>query len=178
MANLTSVTLTAGVPTEGSGTVSTIDALLGAGASVEVVPTVTASSYTAGYVVGGIMTFASILAPVSFGGLLQSLTLKFKGSAQTSEFDVALFSVSPSNGTYADHGAPTWNALDNAALIGVYPMIVPNSPFGTHTIYNLDGIGRLIVGASQSLYAVVTTKSVPVNPASTSDMTLRISAAW
>ena len=41
MANLTSVTVTAGVPTAGTGTVSTLDALLNLTTAVAVTPTVT-----------------------------------------------------------------------------------------------------------------------------------------
>ncbi len=163
-----SVTLPAGT--------NTIGQVNGNGAAVEVVPAVTAGAYTAGFVVGGIMTFANVL-PASFNGIIESLTLKFKGTVQTTEFDVALFSASPA-GTFTDHAAPVIAAADSALLIGVFPMTANYSPLGTHTVYTLDGIGKAVVGSSTSLYAVVTTKSAPVNPASTSDVSLRLGMIW
>jgi len=57
------------------------------GADVEVVPAVTVGAYTSGYVIGGIMTFADVRL-ANFTGALQSLVLKFKGTAQTVEFGV------------------------------------------------------------------------------------------
>lgn len=148
----------------------------GDGASVEVIPTVTAGAYTAGFVIGGIMTFANIL-PANFIGTLANLILKFKGTAQVTEFDIALFSASPA-GTFAEHGAPAIAAADTALLLGVWQMVANLSPLGTHTIYTLAGIGEKIVGSSTSLFAVVTTKGVPVAPASTTEMSLRIGVEW
>jgi len=214
MANLTSVGITNGVPTSGTGTVSTIDNLMAqiaaalplptgaatsalqssivtalaaplaagsniigaansVGASVEVIPAVTAGAYTAGFVIGGIMTFANVLAPTTFSGLLSSLSLKFKGSVQAGSFAVAIFKTSPA-GTFADHGAPAIAAADTAALVDVYSLTSAQSPLGTHTIYSLNGIGKQIVGASTSLFAVVIAVTAPANPASTSDMSLDI----
>ena len=148
----------------------------GQGASVAVTPTVTAGSYTAGYVMGGIMTFANVL-PASFHGTLNSITLKFKGSVQTTEFDVAIFKASPA-GTFSDHGAPAIASADTAQLLGIYQMTNYNSQLGTHTIYNNDRLQKEIDASATSLYAVVTTASVPVNPASSSDMTLELGVTW
>ncbi|WP_027162335.1 hypothetical protein [Mesorhizobium sp. WSM1293] len=155
---------------------NTIGRVNGNGAAVETVPPVTAGAYTAGFVIGGIIAFPGVL-PATFNGILESLTLKFKGTVQTTEFDVAIFSGSPA-GTFADHGAPAIAAADSAILLGVFPMTANQSPLGTHTVYNLDGIAKQIVATSTSLYAVVITKNVPVNPASFSDMSLRIGVAW
>jgi hypothetical protein len=153
------------------------DGVTGAGTRVTVVPTVTASSYTAGYVVGGIMTFANALN-ASLAGILQNMTLTFKGSIQTTEMDVAIFSASPA-GTFADHGAPSIATADSAILLGVYQLTNPQSVLGTHTVYELDGIAKQIVGSSTSLYAVVITRSATAaNLASTSDMALSLGLIW
>lgn len=141
---------------------------------VAVTPTVTASAYTAGNVIGGIMTFANILAATSFNGVLQSITAKFKASAVVGNLEVAIFKGSPSNGTYTDKTAPTWNASDMANLVGIYVLSSPNSKLGTMTIYNLDGVGKSLVGGSTSLFAVVIVDGTPT-PASTSDFTLQLS---
>ena len=150
---------------------TSIGSVNGAGTSVEVIPTVTAGAYTAGFVMGGIMTFVSVLAPTTFNGLLNSISLKFKGSLQTGTFAVAIFKTSPT-GTFADHGAPAIAAADTAALVDIYQLTVAQSNLGTHTIYSLNGIGKQIVGASTSLFAVVIAVTTPTNPASTFDMSL------
>lgn len=138
---------------------------------VAVTPTVTVQTYAAGKCIGGVMTFANIL-PASLNAILESLTLKFKGSVQTVGFNVGIFSASPS-GTFTDTNTAAIAAGDTASLLGVYQLTAPQSPFGTHTIYNLDAIGKTIVGATTSLYAVVT----PTNTTAAliaSDMTLEI----
>jgi hypothetical protein len=142
-------------------------------AAVSVVAAVTAGAYTAGFIIGGILTFAGILDNIRFSGVLQSIAVKFKGTAVTGNIQVALFKASPSNGTYADHTAGTWNAADMANLLGVYQLTSPLSSLGAMTAYNLDGIGKAIQGASQSLFAIVTVSGTPT-PASTSDMTVEL----
>lgn len=176
MTNLATVGVTAGVPNSGTGTVSTLDGLMAATATtdVAVTPTVTASAYVAGAALGGIMTFANLLNATSFNGILQSITAKFKGTIVTGTLSVSIFKASPSVGSYADHAVPTWNAADMANLLGIYTLGTSNSALGTMTIYNLDGIGKSLVGATTSLFAVVTVNGTPT-PASASDFTLELS---
>lgn len=144
-----------------------------ASARVAVTPAVTAAAYTSGKVMGGVMTFPNLLAPTTFQGLLESIELKFKASAQTSGFYVAIFSASPT-GTFTDNAAPAINAADTASLLGVYHLTGGLSVLGTHTIFNMDGIAKDIVGASSTLYAVVVTDAASAALASTSDMTLAL----
>jgi len=146
----------------------------GIAAKATVIPTVTTSVYAIGKQIGGIMTFASVLAPTTFIGLLESITLTFKGSLQTNRFVVALFTASPA-GTFTDFSVPAIAAADSALLIGIYPLVTPQNNLGTHAIYNLDGIGKQIVGSSQSLFAVVIClDATSTNPATTSDMALTL----
>jgi len=175
MPNLTSIAFTGGSQTA-SGTVSTVDALLNLTTAVAVTPTVTASAYTANNVIGGVMTFSNIIPAVApgFNGILQSVMAKFKATVVTGTLTVAIFKANPSNGTYTDKTAPTWNSADMANLLGIYQLTVPQSLGGTTmTVYNLDGIGKAFTGASTSLYAVVTVGGTPT-PASTSDFTLEL----
>jgi hypothetical protein len=146
------------------------------GANVSVTPAVTAGAYTAGFVVGGIMTFANAL-PASFNGLLESITLKFKGTLQTGSWALALFSASPT-GTFGDHAAPAIASTDSALLLGIYTMNTPSSILGTHTIYNADGLAKALVGASTALYGVLICTSAPTSPASTSELTVTVGVAW
>ena len=140
---------------------------------IAVTPTVTASAYTAGNVIGGVMNFAGILPSIGINGVLQSITVKFKATAATGNIVVYVFKTTVS-GTYTDHAAPTWNSADMTNLLGAYVVSTVNSDLGTMAIYNLDGIGKAFVGASTSLYAVAIVKGTPT-PASTSDFTLELS---
>jgi hypothetical protein len=153
-----------------------IGAVQSSSASVEVVPTVNATaSYSNGNVIGGIITLQNVLNTASNSGMVQSLTLKFKNTIQTGVYTVALFTASPT-GTYADHANAAIANSDSALLAGIYQFSSPFSSLGSHTVYNIDGIGKTIVNSSGSnLYAVVTaTNGTTVNCTSTSDMSLRI----
>lgn len=146
---------------------------------IAVTPTVTAGAYTAGNVLGGIMTFANALigtptaSPTKWSAILESICVKFKAAAVTGEIDVAIFTASPSGGTYTDKTAPTANSADQAKLVGIFSLPTPMSTLGTMTCYNLDGIGAAIDGASTSLFVVVTVKGTPT-PASTSDVIVEL----
>jgi len=152
------------------------------GAQVTVIPTVTTgSTYSAGFCIGGIMTFAGLLSSVTPVAKLQSITLRFKATVQTTiTLNVAIFSSSPA-GTFNDHATAVVAAADSAILLGVYTMAVPKSVLGSsQTIYNLDGINKKLVGTSSSLFAVVTcgTAALTVNPVSTSEMSLTLAVDW
>lgn len=141
--------------------------------AVPVAPGVTTSAYVSGNVIGGIITFTSILDSVRFAGILESITVKFKGSTVTGNIAINIFKASPSNGTYTDHSAPTWNAADMTNMLGTYTLSTPVSNLGTMTVYNLDGIGKAIQGTTQSLFVVATVGGTPTL-ASTSDMTIEL----
>lgn len=140
---------------------------------VSVTPTVTAATYAANKVVGGVMTFPDILSEAAYAGILESLTLKFKGSIQTVTFNVALFDAVPT-GTFTNTSTAAIAAADTASLLGIYQLTTASSVLGTHTIYNLDAIARALQGQSTSLYAVVVPSATTAALGSTSDMTLTI----
>lgn len=120
------------------------------------------------------MTFANIL-PANFIGVLESITLKFKGSLQTGEYVLAIFNASPAGGTYTDHGAPTFNSADQVRLLGEYSLTVNKSSLGTQTCYCLDGIAKAIVGTSTSLFAVLIAKGGTTNNlASTTEVSVML----
>ena len=195
MSNLTSLTVDASGKITTPGSFSTLDNFAGTAGSpsAEILtvqgivqgstisgfqnPTVTASTYAANKCIGGLMTFANIL-PATFGGTLESIRLKFKGSVQTVGFAVAIFtSVSDSGGTtLTDTNTAAVAAADVNKLIGQFYLSVSQSAFGTtgFTTYNLDGIACALQGTSTSLWAAV----VPINTTaalgSTSDMFLEL----
>lgn len=126
---------------------------LGRTSRVSVTPTVTASTYTAGYVVGGILHFVNVFGTAG-SGIVQSVQAQFTGSAQTAEIDLYVFKANPAAGTYADHAAPTWNATDAASLIDVIPLTSTKSGLGTQTIYALDGLGAAMNAGGTDLWVV------------------------
>lgn len=137
---------------------------------VSVTPTVTAGTYAANVVMGGVMTFTSPLpATAPFAGILESITLKFKASVQTVTFNVAIFSAAPS-GTFTNGVTAAIASGDSALLLGIYQLVQNNSSLGTHTIYTLDGIAKALNGSTANLFVVVVPSATTAALASTSDM--------
>jgi hypothetical protein len=155
----------------------TIGRVQGTVAKVAVTPTVTAATYAVSKVIGGIMTFAGILPATPFGGVLESIAVKFKGSAQTVGFWVAIFDASPA-GTFTDTNTAAINAADTAHLLGAYHLTTPMSLLGTHTVFSLDNIGKALQGASANLYVVVVPDATTLALGSTSDMTVELGMQW
>lgn len=137
---------------------------------VVVAPTVTAAAYTAGNVVGGLMTFANVFDSAN-SGMLQSIRVRSK-SVQTTPLKLYLFAASPT-GTYTDKTAPAASAADALAIIGPFPLTSADSGLGTETTWVLDAIGAAIVGASANLYGVLVATGSPTW-ASTSDISVEL----
>lgn len=90
---------------------------------IQVVPTVTATSYTTGMSIGGLITFTGA-ARSNFpfnGGLLQSVTATFS-SGVTPALDLILFNSSPGTSTITDHTAIAVAAADLSKVVGVIHM--------------------------------------------------------
>jgi hypothetical protein len=130
-------------------------------------PTVTAAAYTAGNVVGGLVTLPNIFGPKN-SGVIESVQINFK-SAQTAEFDVSFFKAQPSNSTFTDHAAPAIAAADAFSVLPLLQLTNPKSVLGTETTYGQSGLGTALNTGSTSLWLVVTTPGTPT-PASTTDM--------
>ncbi len=177
-ASLLNATITGTAAISGSLPAGTavIGAVNGNTTSVSVVLAITTTTvYGVGQCVGGKTTFTSIL-PGSFSGILQSVQLLSKGVAYTTEFDIAIFPQNPTNSTFTDHATVTWNAADGAFLAGggIYNLTVANSQLGAMASYNLDGIGKALIGTTQNLWGVITTKNA-VTPTTTGDITVVLS---
>jgi hypothetical protein len=133
------------------------------------------SAYTSGNVVGGLLTFTNALNSVN-QGVLQNIVVTSK-SVQTAGLKLYVFSAMPSNTTFTDKTAPSINAADIDALVGVYTLGTADSGIGTATLYQLDGIGKAILGTSQNLYGVLVTTGTPTL-ASTTDLKVKLSVLW
>ena len=137
----------------------------------QVNPTITASSaYTAGYVVGGKLTFSNVVRGTS--GVVQSVSIACK-SVQTSGFKLYLFTTNPSNSTWADKTAPSINSADVPYLLDVINLSAYDSGLGTMTLYTSDNVGRAFNAASSNLYGVLVTTATPTF-ASSSDLFIDI----
>jgi hypothetical protein len=138
-------------------------------------PTVTsASAYTAGNLVGGLMTFTNCFASGLTSGVLQSVVIKSK-SVQTTTFKLYIFSQQPTNTVWTDKTAPNINALDLPFLIDIFLFAAPDSGLGTMTIYTQDGLGKSIANTAngQNLWGLLVTTGTPTF-SSTSDVSVTL----
>jgi hypothetical protein len=138
-------------------------------------PTVTsASAYTAGNLVGGLMTFTNCFASGLTSGVLQSILIRFR-SVQSATFKLYLFSQQPTNTVWTDRTAPNINALDLPFLIDVFLFASPDSGLGTMTIYTQDGLGASIANTAngQNLWGLLVTTGTPTF-SSTSDVSVTL----
>lgn len=133
---------------------------------IQVNPTITASSqYTAGNVVGGLLTFAAAV-DAQLSGVLLSVTVVAK-SAQTTGYKLYLFSQNPTNSTWTDKTAPAINVADLPYLIDVVTLGGSDSGLGTMTINATDGINRSLVLGTTSLYGILVCTGTPTYTSTT-----------
>jgi len=111
--------------------------------NTQLVPTVAGGAYTAGYCVGGLLTFTSALGVLG-SGVIQDVSIVAKSSVQTSALNLYLFNASPSS-TFTDKTAVTWSASDSTKLIGVVPVASTNTIIGaTMTLWYQDAIAKAV----------------------------------
>jgi len=134
--------------------------------------TVTASSaYTAGNVVGGVLTFANVFDGAN-SGVTQSIRVRCK-SVQTTNFKLYLFTSAPTGGTLTDKTAPAIAAADIPNVVGPFLLTGADNGLGTETTWELDGVGAAIVSSTTGLSGVLVTTGTPTF-ASTSDLSVEI----
>lgn len=147
-----------------------IGSIIGRTTMATVSPPVTSNgAYTAGNVLGGLMSF-----PIggAGSGTLMSLRVTSK-SILTTALQAYIFSANPANSTWADKSAPAINPADIASLLAIIPLNVPVSGLGTHTLWTVGGIGTQFTAAK--LYVVlVTVSAATLTSTSTSDITVQL----
>ena len=123
--------------------------------AIVAIPTVTpTSAYASGAVVGGVMTFNNV--PLS--GVLETAHIKL-GSVQTAEFRLYLFSSAPVASNFSDFAAPAIAAADITKVIGLIDFTTSFSDLGTHTFYELTGIGKAMTSTTGTIYGVLVAKA-------------------
>jgi hypothetical protein len=147
-----------------------IGSIIGRTTMVSATPAVTSNgAYAAGNEIGGLMTF-----PIggAGSGTLMSMRVTSK-SVLTAALKAYIFSVNPSNTTWADKTAPAINAADISSLLAVVTLSSPDSGLGTHTLWELSGIAAQFVAAN--LYVVlVTVSAATLTSGTASDITVQL----
>jgi len=119
--------------------------------TVQVTPTITVGTYTAGNCLGGLLTFNNAVGSLG-SGIIQDVSIISKSSVQTTALNLYLFNASPTS-TFTDRTAVTWAPTDYTKLIGLIPLSTTNTISGaTMTLWYADAIAKAI-----SLGAGVTT---------------------
>lgn len=178
MPNLTSVGITNGIPSSGTGTVSTLDALLAVlpaalaangGLKVEGVAggvqvpisaasrakispsiTVTAATYSANQSVGGKLTLSSVNSSSGRSLVIEKIVLRSASTtAITATFRVFLFDADPSGSTYTDNGTFNTVAADISKAIG-FVDITLWADAGTSSHASVGDSGPLAIPAKPS----------------------------
>lgn len=131
-------------------------------------PTVSASAYAAGQVIGAKFTLPNAARVPAGAGLIQVATLLSK-TATTAAIDMVIFSADPTASTLADKTAPTIAAADLDKLVGVIHL-TDWSALGAAALAQNLAVGlpfRLPAGTS--LYAVLIARAA-ITPSSTADL--------
>jgi hypothetical protein len=148
----------------------------GAGFDVTVTPTVTAGAYSAGDIVGGLMTFA-VAAEEGTNVTLREVQVVIK-AAVAPNLTICVFTSDPSATTKTDNAAYSLNAADAFKLRWAYNL---GSTYIDHGTPNSVNVGQLLVpiklaAGSINLY-VLLTDGTGVTLTSTSDVQVRLAGS-
>lgn len=136
------------------------------GNSLPVKPTITvtaSSAYAAGNVVGGVLTLTNAVRKTNGTGVFQNLEL-LDFDNQKPLLDIFIFSQNPSNGTYTDKAAISWNATDLGFKIAHVTVTSADwKTVGSVASTILPSIAKVIAATngSANLYAIMVTSSTP-----------------
>lgn len=143
----------------------------------QVTPTITASAYTAGYVVGGVMSFANAVRTQNAinSGRVRNAAIACK-SAQSGEMDLYLFNANPSSSTFTDRAAPAIAAADLAKLIAKITLAQTDTSLSSTSTFwqalQLE-IAFQLGSGNTTLYGVLVTRGTPTF-GSTSDIVVTL----
>ncbi len=116
-------------------------------------PVVSTSAYTAGFVVGGKLSFGAVLGARGMTRLM-SLVVKSK-TAMTDDFTITFFNADPTGSTLNNNAAPVLAAADANKRICSFTLTA-NASLGS-TLWQQAGINKIINGAvNGGLWGVIT----------------------
>ncbi|WP_036291577.1 hypothetical protein [Methylosinus sp. PW1] len=134
-----------------------------------VTPTITASTYSANYPIGGVLTFANVFGSLN-RGMIHTIVVTSK-TAQTAALLAFPFSAAPGTpAQLADHAAANIAAADVQYVRAPISLASPYSNLGTMTVWGADGVGKLFQSADSSLRLVLVATASTSAFGSTSDV--------
>lgn len=139
---------------------------VGGTSQIQVIPTVTVGAYTAGQVVGGLLSFGTVVNSTVLSGVIQSITVANKIN-YVGGWRLNLFMSVPAT-TFTDKTTPAIGVADAAKWLD--EIYLPNAiqTLGTAcSFYNSDNIGSANVLAGSTLYGVLTCVGAPTFVTST-----------
>lgn len=137
---------------------------------IKVVPTVTNGAYSAGDIMGGLLTFATGLSAEK-KILLNRVLIAIK-AAVTPALTLHIFDADPSSTTKTDNAAYSLNAGDVFKLIASYPVTATVVDHGTPNTYVIEDINDVMPGPT--FYGLLV-DGTGVTLTSTGDVQLRAS---
>lgn len=140
--------------------------------SQQFTPTVTASAYTSGFSMGGLLTVTGATRGPFAGGLIQAATVSFKSNVVPA-LDLILFNASPTGSTTADFGAVAIVAADLAKVIGVIHLTDTTSLGSTGFVQGQNQALPFVLGSGTTLYGLLVVRATPTL-ASTTDVTVTL----
>lgn len=143
----------------------------GWGFDVAVVPTVTNGAYSAGDIVGDLLTFANV-APVAGATILVTGAFVNLKAAVTPALTLVLFNADPSGTTKTDNAAYSLAATDSQKVVAVIP-ISTLYDHGTPNSYYAQGLSIPITCVAKDLYGLLI-DGTGVTLTSTSDLQIRL----
>lgn len=135
--------------------------------------TTTAPQYTAGDVVGGVLTLTAAVRSSGGAGLLQSLLVTDRAN-QKAPLTILLFDSAPA-GTYTDNAACPTLGADTAKLIRKVNVVAADyETIGGVAVADLAAVSKVVkASGSADLKAVVVTTGTPTYGANATDLSIR-----
>lgn len=150
----------------------TVNALVsGWGFDVVVAPTVTAGAYSAGDIVGGLLTFDNVAQQPGQPVVITGAQVALK-AAVVPALTLILFSADPTNTTKTDNAAYSLNAADTFKVLAAIP-ISTLYDHGTPNVYSADGLNLVAQPVARAIYGLLV-DGTGVTLASTSDVQVRL----
>lgn len=132
----------------------------GASDPVFVTPTITVGAYSAGDVIGGVLTFAGAAIDSGGGGILQSLIIIDKDNEKAA-LSLLVFKETPAS-ALADNAAFAWGSGDYDRLIARIDVLSSDyKTFGGDAIVNLSGLSRVYECTATSLFVYLVAEATP-----------------
>lgn len=142
-----------------------------AGFDIAVQPTVTAGAYSAGDIMGGLLTFSGV-APNPNTPLIVTGVQVASKVAVTPNLTLVLFNADPTNTTKTDNAAYSLNAADAFKVIAAIPVSTIYD-HGTPNTWRAEGLGLVVQPVGTALYGLLI-DGTGVTLSSTGDIQVRI----